>query len=115
MDTLTTNTNYIVAAPSKPTKASLVKKVSRELEEFQEIREAHLPTVIELGDLGAGKLTLFAVVTADCEKSKLHKALTNKINGRFLKKQNLDIKLIHEDFPLLESIRATNCIVGWRD
>ena len=115
MDTITAHTNYIVLAPDKPTQKALVKKISQALADIDDIREAHLPNVIEFGLSNTPKLTLFAVVNGGCDHEQLTTLLHSKINGGFFNKHAIAIKIIPEDFPLLESIRDTNCLVGWRD
>jgi len=49
MDTLNTNTTLVVSAPGKPTDPSLLRKISAVLSDLEEVREAHLPAVIEIG------------------------------------------------------------------
>lgn len=115
MDTITAHTNYIVLAPSTPTDPALVKKVSQAMADIESIFEAHLPDVIEFGLTNKPVLTLFAVVADDCDTDELKDALNTKVNGGFFKKKTIDIKVISQNFPLLQSIRDTNCLVGWRD
>lgn len=115
MDTLTAHTNYIVLAPSKPTDKALVKKISQAVADIDVIREAHLPDVIEFGLSNSPVLTLFAVVSAASDQDKLMETLNAKINAGFFNKKTIDIKIIPENFPLLQAIRDTNCLLGWRD
>lgn len=115
MDTITAHTNYIVLAPSHPTDPALVKKVSQAMADIEAIREAHLPDVIEFGLSNKPRLTLFAVVANDCDTDELKEALNAGVNGGFFKKKTIDIKVIPQNFPLLQAIRDTDCLVGWRD
>ena len=115
MDTITAHTNYIVLAPTHPTHKGLLKKISLAMAEIEDIREAHLPNVIEFGPNNTPELTLFAVVNGDCNRDQLKELLHSKINSGFFNKNAVAIKIIPEDFPLLESIRDTNCLIGWRD
>ncbi len=115
MDTITAQTNYIVLAPDQPTDKALVKKISQTLADIESIHEAHLPHVIELGKSNEPQLTLFAIVADDVDQSDLWNFLNAKINGGFFRKTRIDIKVIPKNFPLLQAIRDTNCLVGWRD
>lgn len=115
MDTITAHTNYIVLAPSEPTEQSLVKKISSAMADMEAIREAHLPDVIEFGLNNSPSLTLFAVVDTDCDFDQLKATLDGKINSGFFNKKSIDIKIIPKSFPLLQAIRDTDCLVGWRD
>lgn len=115
MDTITAQTNYIVLAPDVPTDKALVKKISQTLADIESIHEAHLPHVIELGKPNEQTLTLFAIVGDDIDQGDLWKLLNAKINGGFFRKKRIDVKIIRKNFPLLQSIRDTNCLVGWRD
>ena len=115
MDTITTLTNYIVLAPSTPTHKGLVKKISQAMADIDDIREAHLPNVIEFGLNNSPELTLFAVVNSECNQEQLKKTLHAKINGGFFNKNTVALKIVLEDFPLLQAIRDTDCLIGWRD
>ena len=115
MDTITAHTNYIVLAPTTPTPKTLVKKISQAMADIDDIREAHLPNVIEFGISNTPELTLFAVASSECNQEQLKATLHSKINGGFFNKKAIAIKIIPEDFPLLQSIRDTDCLIGWRD
>lgn len=115
MDTITAHTNYIVLAPEKPTNETLLKKVSQVLADIEEISEAHLPHVIQLGTNNAPVLTLFAVVSEEGDYGHLQNLLNTKINGGFFRKNRVAVKIISQNFPLMQSIKDANCLVGWRD
>lgn len=115
MDTISTNTSFIVATPVKPTDKSLMQKISGFLTDLDDVREAHLPSVIELGYGGIPQLTLFVVVTADASRETIHKTLTSRMGGRFSNTGSIALQIVTDTFPLLQAIRDTGCVVGWRD
>ncbi len=115
MDTITAHTNYIVLAPSQPTDPALVKKVSQAMADIDAIREAHLPDVIEFGLANTATLTLFAVIANDENADVVKEQLHTELNSVPFNKKAIDIKIIPMNFPLLQSIRDTDCLVGWRD
>ena len=115
MDTITTQNNYIVVPPTTPNDKSTTRKISRMLEDLEDIREAHLPAIIEFGESTQAQPALFLLVTDNCDKNSLHTIIDQKINGGFFRRKSISIKVINENFPLLQSIRDARCLIGWRD
>jgi hypothetical protein len=115
MDTITTQNNYIVVPPTTPNDKSTTRKISRMLADLEEIKEAHLPSIIEFGESTQAKPALFLLVTDSCDKNSLHTIIDQKLNGGFFRRKTIAVKLIDEDFPLLQSIRDAQCLIGWRD
>ena len=115
MDTVSSLTNYIVVPPTTPNDSGTTKRISKILSEFEEIREAHLPCIIEFGENTQAKPALFIVVTEHSNKHTLRKTIDHKLNGGFFRRKSIAIKVITEDYPLLQSIRDTKCLIGWRD
>lgn len=115
MDTISTSTSYIVVAPEKPTDNSLIKRISQTVADLEEVKEAHLPTVIELGKFDSPQLTLFVVVEVGADTQVLTDLLRQRFSGWFSLTSKIDMKVVTTEFPMLESIRETGCVIGWRD
>jgi len=115
MDTLSTNTSYIVVAPEKPADSGLIKRISRAVADLEDVKEAHLPTVIELGKFDSPQLTLFVVVEVGVNTQLVADILRQRLSGWFSLTSKVDMKVVTTEFPMLESIRETGCVVGWRD
>ena len=115
IDTVSNHTNYVVVPPSAPNDESLVKKISAILADIEEIKEAHLPGLIEFGKSTQSVSALFVVVSDQCDRPALFELLNKKINNGFFKRNAIEIKIVQSDFPLLQSVRDTECLIGWRD
>lgn len=115
MDTISTNTNYIVVAPDKPADKSLIKRISRAVADLEDVKEAHLPAVIELGKFDSPRLTLFVVVEKGANTSVVQETLQKRLSGWFSLTSRVDLKVVNHDFPMLDSVRETGCVIGWRD
>jgi len=115
MDTLTSNTNFIVAAPRRATDKALAQKLSGYLADLDEVREAHLPAVIEFGATTEARLTLIVVVAQVADKDAIQQLLSKRMSGRFSATSKIDLKVVPDDFPLLQAVRDTGCVIGWRD
>lgn len=115
MDTLSTNTSYIVVAPEKPTDKGLIKRISRAVADLENVKEAHLPAIIELGKFDSPRLTLFVVVDKASDTQSVTDLLQQRLSGWFSLTSKVDLKVVDADFPMLNSIRETGCVIGWRD
>ncbi len=115
MDIVSNHTNYIVVPPAIPNDEGLVKKISGILSEIEEIKEAHLPCLIEFGKSTESRQALFVVVTDHCDRHALYDLLNKKLNSRFFTRKSIEIKIVQPDFPLLQSVRDAQCLIGWRD
>ncbi len=115
MDTLNTNTALVVSPPGKPPDAALLRKISALLSELEEVKEAHLPEVIEIGSSTQSRLVLFVVVDSADNFPKVEKALARQFGGRLRFGGKLEYRIISPDFAMLQNIRDTKSIVGWRD
>ncbi|OED39056.1 hypothetical protein AB833_16050 [Chromatiales bacterium (ex Bugula neritina AB1)] len=115
MDTIDSNTNILVAAPSEPTDKSLMQQLSRCVADIEEVREAHLPAVIEIGQASSARLTLVVVVRQNADKKQISNVLAGNMKSHLSAADQIDTRVVADDFPLLDSIRATGCVVGWRD
>ena len=115
MDTLSTNTNYIVVAPEKPADKGLIKRISRAVGDLEDVKEAHLPAVIELGKFDSPHLTLFVVVEKSANTQVVQDLLKRRLSGWFSLTSKVDLKVVDTDFPMLDSVRETGCVIGWRD
>ena len=104
IDTVSNHTNYIVVPPSMPNDESLVKKISSLLAEIEEIKEAHLPCLIEFGKSTDSKTALFVVVEDQCDRPALSSLLDKKLNSGFFNRKSIEIKVVQSDFPLLQSV-----------
>ena len=62
LNTIKPSNTLVVAPPQKAPDSTLTKKISRALAELEEVREAHLPEVIEIGVSTRARLMLFVVV-----------------------------------------------------
>lgn len=115
MDIVSNHTNYIVVPPATPNDDGLVKKISGILSEIDEIKEAHLPCLIEFGKSTESKQALFVVVTERCDCPALYDLLNKKLNSGFFNRKAIAIKIVQPDFLLLQSVRDAQCLIGWRD
>ncbi len=115
MDTVSSHTNYIVVPPTTANDDNLVKKISNILADIEDIKEAHLPCLIEFGKSTESKQALFVLVDDHCDRQALHQLLDKKINSGFFKRNSIDIRVVLDDFPLLQSVRDAQCLIGWRD
>lgn len=115
MDTLKTNTALVVSPPSKPADPALIKKISALLGDLEEVREAHLPDVIEIGMSTKSTPMLFVVVASADHTKKVERALARRFGGLFRLGSRLAYRVVQPDFPMLADIRDTQSLVGWRD
>ncbi len=115
MDTLSTDTSYIVVAPDKPTDKSLIKRISRAVADLENVKEAHLPAIIELGKFDSPRLTLFVVVEKSTDAQSVMDLLKRRLSGWFSLTSKVEMKVVDADFPMLDAIRETGCVIGWRD
>ncbi|MEM7256142.1 MAG: hypothetical protein AAF404_02015 [Pseudomonadota bacterium] len=115
MDTVSSQTNYIVVPPSTPNDEGLVKKISQILADIEDIKEAHLPCLIEFGKSTQLKPALFVVVSDPCDRAQLYAVLDKKLNRGFFNRNPIEIKVVPGDFALLQSVRDAQCLIGWRD
>lgn len=115
IDIVSNHTNYIVAPPPKPNDVALVKRISNLLADLEDIKEAHLPRVIEFSKSTESRMALFVVVSDSCDRPALYNLLDKKLNRGFFKRHFIEIKIVQNDFPLLQSVRDTQCLIGWRD
>jgi hypothetical protein len=115
MDTLNTNTTLVVSPPAKPTDPALLRKISALLSELEEVREAHLPEVIEIGAATQSRLMLFVVVDDADNTARVEKALARQFGGRLRFGGRLEYRIVTAEHSMLQNIRDTNSIVGWRD
>lgn len=115
MDTLNTNTSLVVSPPRKPPDPGLIKKISAVLSDLEEVKEAHLPEVIEIGSSTQSHLVLFVVVEDVGKSGRVEKALARQFAGRLRFGPKLEFRIVSPAFAMLQNIRDTNSIVGWRD
>lgn len=115
MDTITTQNNYIVVPPATPNDKSTTRKISKFLADIEEIKEAHLPSIIEFGENTHAKPALFLLVSEDCDRPGLQKLIDQKLNGGFFRRKSITVRVITENDLLLQSIRDAKCLIGWRD
>jgi len=115
MDPLSTNTSYIVVAPEKPADKALMKRISRAVADLEDVKEAHLPAVIELGKFDSPRLTLFVVVEKAADTQAVMELLKRRLSGWFSLTSKVDLKVVDAEFPMLNSVRETGCVIGWRD
>lgn len=91
-----------------------LKKLSRAMADIEQIREAHLPEVLDIGSGGKARPVLFVLVDEPDQRQPVEKLLKKRLAGPF-GGNRIEIRAISSDFPLLETIREVNCLVGWRD
>jgi len=115
IDTVSNQTNYIVVPPAVPNDDALIKKISGLLADIEDIKEAHLPCLIEFGKSTESKQALFIVVNDNCDRAMLYDELNRKLNRGFFKRNTMEIKIVPDNFPLLQSVRDAQCLIGWRD
>ena len=69
-------TNLIIGAPLNPTKKKRLKLLSKMLSDLEEVREAHLPQVNELGSNEPPELIFFVVIDPEHDRWR-------SVNGTF--------------------------------
>jgi len=110
-----TSTTLIVSPPRHPADRSTIKKISSVLGELDSVREAHLPDVIEIGASTHARPMLFVVVEPFDKATTVSQKLKKVFGGRLRLSGRLEYRVIAGDHPLLQNIRETDSMVGWRD
>lgn len=108
-------TNMLITAPRRPWRRKRIKQISAILADIDEVREAHLPQVIEIGSTAPPEMTLFIVV----EPASAVDAVMEKIGARLQsllgRNETLNVRPIGCQDELLTTIRDVDCVIGWRD
>ena len=105
----------LIGAPRRPVDTALMKKLSKMLGDLELVKEAHLPEVVELGVGKSAELTLLVVVVSDSAIIPVTGILEVRIEHGFPADQQIALRVVTEDFPLLAVARSVQCVVGWRD
>ena len=108
-------TNVLIGAPATPVKKKLRKSLSKMLSDIEPVREAHLPQVTEIGSAKPPSLVFFVVVDPTSEIPDVMATINKRLKRLLDRGETLDVRPIAKDFDLLPTIRAANCVVGWRD
>lgn len=115
MDKLRNNTNLLIATPRDPTDKKLLKKISSVLSDIEQVREAHLPEVLEIGAQATAALTLFVVIEPASDLESVTDQIKRRLAREFGRNTYPDVRAVTSTFALLKTIREANCVVGWRD
>ena len=108
-------TNLIFGAPLKPTKKGRLKVLSKMLSDLEEVREAHLPQVNELGSNEPPQLIFFVVIDPESAIPGVMEKIDAQLKGVLRANEKLEIRPLTKDHELLPAIRNADCVVGWRD
>ncbi len=110
---LKTGTNVIVGRPRKPLPHRQVKRVSALLAGIGEIREAHLPEMLAVGEAGSAQTVLFVVVEPAGAVATVRERIEAGLE-RALRRQ-LPLWVVPSGHDLIDTVREAHCVVGWRD
>lgn len=105
----------LIGAPRRPVATALMKKLSKMLTDLELVKEAHLPEVVELGGDRSAELTLLVVVASDSAVIPVTGILEVRLEHGLPANQQIALRVVTEDFPLLAVTRSVQCVVGWRD
>jgi hypothetical protein len=108
-------TNLVIGAPVKPTKKGRLKLLSKMLADLEEVREAHLPQVIELGSGKPPELVFFVVIDPQTAVPGVMEKIRARLKDVLGGGETLDVRPLPLEHDLLPAIRNADCIVGWRD
>lgn len=110
---LKTGTNVIVGRPRKALPSRQVKRISALLASIGEIREAHLPEILAVGEAAGAQTVLFVVVeptaAAVAVRERIEAGLERALKGR------LALWVVPIGHELIDTVREAHCVVGWRD
>ncbi|GEM_PF-3288439 len=101
--------------PSKRVSSELITRLSRLVSDIQPVREAYLPEVKELGLAMPASLVFFLVVDPASKLEQVRRQVDQHIGDILPCDMNIAVRVITLDYPLLQIIRDTRCVVGWRD
>ena len=108
-------TNLLISAPPKPLSKKLIRNISEIICDIEDIREAHFSNVLSMGSNDPAVCVLFLVF---CQVSKIS-AVMESVGSELEKVSRDDVQFevwpICQSDDLLETIRSTNCVIGWRD
>lgn len=108
-------TNLLICAPRSPLPKKRLKKLSQMLSDLEEVREAHLPEVIEVGSPSGPAQVLFVVIDPEHAIATVMHEIEARIKRILRSNEHVDVRPITPEHSLLPTIRDTNCVVGWRD
>ncbi len=108
-------TNLIIGAPANPTKKRRLKLLSKMLSDLEEVREAHLPQVNELGSNKPPELIFFVVIDPESAIPGVMEKIRARLKDVLRADEKLEVRPLHVDHELLSTIRNAECIVGWCD
>jgi len=107
-------TTVLVAAPQPAWPRRRLKAVSTVLAAVDEVAEAHLPQILELGAGRPASTVLFVVVEPE---SAIQRAVARIVDGlgEIRGLGTLGVWAVGPDSPFVETVRRAGCAVGWRD
>jgi hypothetical protein len=108
-------TNVVIGAPVKPTTKTRLKRLSKLLSDLEEVREAHLPQVIELGSEKPPELVFYIVIDPETAIPGVMEKIRARLKDVLRAGETLDARPLPLDHELLPAIRNADCVVGWRD
>lgn len=105
----------LIGAPRRPVSTALMKKLSKMLADLELVKEAHLPEIVELGTGRSSELTLLVVVSTNSAIVPVTGILEVRLENGLPANQQIALRVVTEEFPLLAVARSVQCVVGWRD
>ena len=108
-------TNLIIGAPLNQTKKKRLKLLSKMLSDLEEVREAHLPQVNELGSNEPPELIFFVVIDPESAIPGVMEKIDARLKDVLHTDEKLEVRPLLKDHELLPAIRNAKCVVGWRD
>ena len=109
------STSILITAPRKPWRKKRIKQISAMLADIDEVREAHLPQVIEIGSTAPPEITLFIVVEPASAVATVMETIDARLAALLGRGETLKVRPISPQDELLTTVRGVDCVIGWRD
>lgn len=107
--------HLLFGKPKQRVPGSLISQLSKLVADIQSVREAYLPEVKELGLAMPASLAFFLVVDPPSRIDHVRKQIDKRIGDILPVDLAVAVRIVTPDYPLLQTIRDTRCVVGWRD
>jgi len=107
--------HLLFGKPSQRVPGELITRLSRMVADIQPIREAYLPEVKELGLAMPASLVFYLVVDPPSKMVEVRQRVDQLVGDILPIDLNIAVRVVTRDYPLLQIIRDTRCVVGWRD
>lgn len=107
--------HLLFGRPKQHVSSELISRLSALVADIKPVREAYLPEVMELGLDMPASLSFFLVVDPPSRITQVRERIDRSIGDILPADPQIAVRVITPDYPLLQIIRDTRCVVGWRD